>query len=461
MTTPFSATVAGALSKALGAAGDAAGSLKQFFLWQVVGQLAGAALAPALADIQQAAFTVDANIPLTPEQLAVGVLRKILDPGNSQSEAAKSGIGSGRFDQLLKLAASPPALSLILAAYQRDRGTTGAGASVSIDIDAALADLGIEQQYWPLVKALSIDVPTAQAVMEALLEGQIDRGEALSRYVAAGGDPDWFDTDYNRQGEAPTPVQALEMLNRGLIAQEGTGPDSTSWEQSFLEGPWRNKWAAAFLGLRYYVTPPRSVVAQLRSGAITTTQALQKLQASGLDEDTAAQFIAEASHHASAAQRALSMTQIIDVYESHLIEEPEALAHLVALGYTSADAQLLLSSADLKAATASIKAATNRLRSLYLSGHNTVEQTRSALVALGVTSTNAGQLLAVWDLERVTTTRTLTEAQIVAGWWRTVFTQEQAQAKLEAIGYGAHDAWVLLSIRNEAPLPDEPGDVNG
>lgn len=447
MSSSIPFRIAGALGNALDAAGSAAGSLKQFFLWQVAGQLVSAALAPALADIQQAAFSTDANLTLSPEQLAVGSLRGLLDPGNSESEAAKSGIGPGRFAQLKLLAGSPPSLEYLIAGYQRAVLGSGSADAYGVDFEATLTDLGIAAKYHALIRGLAVQIPSAQAVMEALLEGQIDEDEARSRYAAAGGDPDWFQTDYNRQGQAPTPVEALEMLNRGLIEQDGTGPDSTSWEQAFLEGPWRNKWASAFLGLRYYVTPPRSVVAQLRAGAITEAEAAAYLAEAGVKPATAAQFIKEATHTATAAARELSQAQVVAAYEAKLITAAEATADLVALKYSASNAALLLALADKKQATSAAHAAVTRIQTLYLSGKDTAATATTALRSLGLDDGAVSALLATWDLERTTTTRTLTEAQIVAAVFYGAMTVETGVARLMALGYDNQDANILIINR--------------
>lgn len=430
---------------------------EQLVAYSVLGQVIGGLLSAPITKLVQ---SENQDFPLTPlsgEQAAVAAVREIIDQGQGAAEALKSGIDGETFGRLIELAQTPPALGLILEAARRSLAGGAAAGNPGIDLDKALADLGISEQYRPMVKSMVVSLPTAEDALQALLEGQISRDESYSRYVQAGGDPTWFESAFNTRGQAPTPVQALEMLNRGLIAESGDGPESTSWHQAFLEGPWRNKWAPAFLGLRHYVTPPRSVVAQLRSGAIDNARAIELFARSGVDEATAAEFIAEASHHATAAQRTLSMTQIVDLYESHLIDHAEAINNLTALKYTVHDANLLLSLADVRVATASIKSATSRLRSLYLAGANDAAATRAGLSGLGVFDANVTQLLAVWDLEKVSATRTLSEAQIVAAFYHQLLDQPAAMSRLTTMGYSAHDAWLLLSTRTGEPLPNEPG----
>lgn len=433
---------------------------QQFLIYGVLQQLLSGALGPAVADIAQAVNSGDPVITLTPEQLAVGVIREILDPGNSQSEAAKSGIGAGRFQQLIELAQQPPSLGILLAAHQRTLGQVGPGADAGVDLDKALADLGIGEQYRSLVKAQAILIPTAGEVLNAWLEGQIEEGEAVARIRATGLDPSWIQTAYNANGQAPTPVEALELWNRGIIPEGGTGPGATSYEQAFREGPWRNKWLEAFKALRFYIPPPRTVQAMLREGSISEAKATEWLNASGVYGDTLAAFLVSSSHSATPAARELSRTDVVDLYESQLITAEQAVSDLAALKYTADDARLIIALADKKLATAASKTAITRLKNLFLAGTNTSAQSRAALNALGIPDQQIANLLAVWGLEQATAVRTLTESQIVAAWYYNRFADDAptnnqiALTRLQQLGYSAGDATILLEIRAKGPLPN-------
>lgn len=431
---------------------------EQFLIYGVLQQVAAAALVAPLSDVQQAVNSADPVFPLTPQEAAVAVVRGFMSADQGQGEAAKSGIGPGRFEELTQLAASPPALGLLLEAYRRSLGDAGGGATDGVDLDQALVDLGISAQYRTVVKQLAINLPTQEDVFSAWLEGQITEGEATARLLATGLDPSWITPGYNTRGQAPTPVEGLEMLNRGLIAEEGDGPDSTSWHQAFLEGPWRNKWAAAFLGLRYYLPPPRTVTAMLKEGALTNDQAAKYLADQGLDPTLTAIYLTAASHHTSAAQKALSQAQITGLYEDQLITFDQAVADLVALKFTDPDARLILALSDHKLAAAAVKSATTRLRTLFLSGKNDAAATSAALHTLGLTDDQVANLIATWGLEQASATRTLSEAQVIAAWNvgllgpDSASNTQNAMARLEGLGYDSDDALILIQIKNGGPL---------
>lgn len=435
------------------------GGGEQLLVWGILNQLLAAAMAPAISEITQ---TENAAFPLTPlsaEQSAVATLRGIMAGGDAANEALRSGVSNQRFATLQALAASPPPLSFVLAAYQRSKGIGGPGGGALLDIGEALADLGFNEKYRPVIEALATEIPTTQAVMEALLEGQISRDEALSRYLAAGGDPGWFDTDYNRQGQAPTPTQALELLNRGIIPRDGEGPDSVSYHQAFLEGPWRNKWEDVFAALRLYLTPPRTVSAMLREGSIDEALATKWLTENGLEGETLAAYLRAASHTTTPAQRELTKTEVLSLYNDQLITPEQAIADLVALKYQPGDAQLLIANEDKKRAGAAVKQAVTRLQNLYLAGTNDAAASSAALRQLGLPDVQVANLIATWRLEQATVTRTLSEGQIVSAWYYDIFSadpatnQQIALSRLQGLGYSVADAKILMGTRSHTVVP--------
>lgn len=420
---------------------------QQFLIWGVLNQLASAALAPATSDITQAVNSLDPVLPLTPQELAVLVTRGFATSADGATEAAKSGIGPGRFADLVKLAESPPALGLIIQAVQRTYGQVGPGMSVPVDLDTVLADLGIEANYRDLVTAATFVQPSAAEVLNAWLEGQIEEAEAVARIKATGLDPSWITTAYNANGQAPTPVQLLDLWNRQIIPESGTGQGVVSYDQGFLEGPWRNKWLDSFKALRVYLPPPRTVTAMYKEGSITEARATQYLSWQGLSAESIGEYLAAGSHTTTVAHRELTQAQIVAAYEDGLLTDAQATADLVAAKFSPSDAALLLALADKKKALAASKSAITRLQTLYLAGHNTAAVTRSGLEAVGITDVQATTLIATWDLEKVTVVKTLTVPEILTAVYYGGMTQPTALSRIRAFGFSEQDAQILLYNR--------------
>jgi hypothetical protein len=246
------------------------------------------------------------------------------------------------------------------------------------------------------------------------------------------------------------------MLNRGIIPQEGQGPDATSYHQAFLEGPWRNKWEQAFLGLRYYLPPPRTVTAMLRSGGLDPATALDLLQKQGLTPDLAAAYIADASHGRTTSAKQLNVSTIEQLFLDKAITQADAESYLVQLGYQTTEADLILQSATLRQTNADLTKNITRVASYYIA-HKIDQPTASTMLAgLGLPPEQITHLLQGWNIDRQANVKRLTPAQITDLWKIGAFTQDEAQTSLEADGYTPFDAWGLLSIKNKAPLPNPP-----
>lgn len=430
---------------------------EQLLLWSILGQLIGGLLDPAISELTQDLRSASMVESLPPADLATAVNRGFRTMASAAGEAGRSGLNEGKFKTLVELAGEAPGPETLVEALRRG----------IIAENTATGDLpsfvdGIRQgnlrDIWaPMMQQLAIIIPSQAEALDALLKGQVSHDEAHRRYIEAGGDPTWFQTAFDANGQAPTPVQALELLNRGIIPASGTGPQSVSYEQAFLEGPWRNKWLPAFEALRWYLPPPRTVTAMLKEGALTTAEAATYLTQQGLKPDLVQKYLSAASHTASPAGKSLTQAQIVALYEDKLTTETEALASLRALKYSAADAKLILALADLKHASQALAGAVAQTKALYLGHKITKIEATANLQALKVDTTEITALLAIWDREISQAVRTLSMSEISGAFYYQIITYTEATGYLETLGYSAHDAWVILSLRAKGPLPNEPG----
>lgn len=432
------------------------GTIAQFMLWNVLTQLLAPVLNPVIAELG-----IDVNqkfpiVPLSPSDAANLVARGFETEGTGKQIASFSGTSGENFDRLVDLAKHAPDLGAAIAALQRGYIPAGSDDPATVSFHGALTEAGIREEWFPVLDKLVVQIPTVAEVMNAWLEGQITEDEARTRYLAAGGDPTWFQTSYDANGEAPTPVQALEMLNRGLIPEEGTGPDSISYHQAFLEGPWRNKWFAPFLALRNYLPPPRTVTAMYHSGQLTHDQAAHYLTVQGLDPDLVVAYLSASSSTKTLTDKVLAKSDILALYKDKLLTRADAQTHLEALKYSASDANLILEISDLSAIKTALTAGVARLRTLFLAHKITEQDAQQSLVTLGIPAAQATQIIDTWQLTAVQETKTLTVAQIEGGWYYDVITTADAIDQIMALGYDETDAWILLTIKNKDPIKGSP-----
>lgn len=403
------------------------------------------------------AAVLDASRPyLAPADLAQLVVRNFITQQAAEQEAAFSGIDPDRFHLLTQIAADAPAPGDLATGLRRGLLPEDAESEDTPSFAGGIREGRLGDKWIPLIKALSVEWPTPTDALAALLEGQIDEATAKDLYQKFGGDLDYFTMLYNTRGNAPTPVEALELVNRGIIPVDGSGPDVVSFQQAFLEGPWRNKWLKPYLGLKDYITPPRSVVAMVRDGAYTDAQAATALAKSGLTPDEITAYITEAHQVAAAPSKDLTQTAVIDLYSARVIAQADAKGLLTALGYSDDNATYLLELADLRRSISALNTAITRIQTLYVSHKITRDTAVTTLQKLAVPADQVTDIIHIWDLETSVNIKQLTEAQIVAAWDKKVISDSDALAELTSIGYTAYDAWVLLSTKNGEPLPGKP-----
>ena len=423
--------------------------LQQIVLFQVVGGLVAPAMAPFAQSAQQISFGVNPTTALSPADAAEAVLRTVWTSEQGRAEARLAGVNPDRFDVLALLAGNAPDPTSLAVALRRglidhDRYTLG------------IAQGRLRNEWAELVRQLSVQQPSPTAMLEAELEGQLSHAEALQRYTALGGDPDYYQIMFNTQGQAPTPSQALELANRGIIPWQGTGPDATSYEQAFLEGPWRNKWLKPFQALGAYLPPPRTVTAMYKEGSLTHDQAATLLAQQGLAADLVTAYLISAANQKTATTKDLAQSTILAMYHDRIILAPEAQKYLENLGYDAQEAGYIIAVADAQLSQRFLSAAINRAHSRYVAWKIDKSTAVKALTDLGVPASGQSDLLALWDIERTANTAVLTPAQIAKAWHVGVLDQPSASTMLQEHGYSAHDAWLYLSQYQGSAAPNEP-----
>jgi len=424
-------------------------TLFQIAEYQVAGQVLGGLLEPEADALRQTVYNANPIAILSPADAAEAVLRNAWDHGRAAAEAQRSGIDGERFDVLARLAGNAPDPTSLAVALRR--GLIDPGRYLEGIRQGRLRD-----EWAELIQQLAVQQPSPQAMLDALLEGQISDGEARERYHKLGGDPDYFDILFHTQGQAPSPTQLADMANRGIISWGGSGPDAVSFEQGFLEGPWRNKWLGPFRKSAEYYPPPRTITAMYHEGSLSRARAMELLKQQGLADDLAAAYLASGSAQKTAKTRDLAQGMVTTLYRDRLISSANATAFLEALGYDATEAGFILSIEDVAVVQRYLTAAVGRIHTLYVGHKITRSVAVSTLARLDVPADTLDELVGIWDFERAATVRTLTPSEVASAYHYELIDQADAQARLEELGYQPRDAWLYLSIHNKGALPAEP-----
>jgi hypothetical protein len=464
------------LSSIGGVFGSAASndSARQLFVWGILYGVLSSVFLPVTTEVQQEAWqaAVEGGLhrALTPDELATMVVRGWMDASAAAAEALKSGVDGGDFANMTNNRRNPIPPEEAAVALRRQIIPLDA-ASDQPSFNNAVKQGNLGDQWGSIIQQLATQIPSPADILQANLEGQIPSGiDPRALYQAVGGaltstelGVDWFDLMFNTRGSAPTPDEAATMANRGIIPW-GTpdrgpviqGPGTISFYQAFLEGPWRNKWVEAWEQLAEYLPPPRTVVAMLRSGALTVELATSLLEKEGLTPDLAAAYVADATHAKTAAHKTISESLTLEMFTDKLLTAAEATTALEELGYDATESALLLQTAQARKTLADLNKNISKIGNYYIA-HKIESTTASAqLAALGVPADHIQELLTGWGIDRTADVKILTPAQIATAVDYAVITEDEGLAELERLGYTPYDAWILLSNRAKGPLPNKP-----
>jgi hypothetical protein len=432
------------------------GAFGQILIYNGVGQVVSAVMTPMTNELLQLVNETAQTEILSPAILADLVVRNYLDHGSAEAVAKKSGISPSDFALMVKSAGDAVDTTTLIEAYRRkiigweSTGPDGTGVLDGIR-EGRLAD-----KWAPVLQQLGmVPIGVADAV-DAVVENQISHAQGAEFAYQSGVSAADFQILINTRGNPPSPEQLLSMLRRGIIVQDGTGPDVLSVTQGISEGATKDKWIKPLLETQTVLVPEGRVTTLLRVGAIDKATAIAWFQQLGYDQTAAAAFATEASRTKTQTDKALAKADVLKLYTDRAIDSATAVSLLGELGYDTAEADELLAIQDLHAATVITDAAISRIKSYYIARKITDQQVVTALDSLNVPSDQRTQLIASWAIDRSSNVKLLTEAQIADAWVYLLMDTATAVEYLMALGYTEYDAWVVLSIKAKGPVGTAP-----
>lgn len=368
---------------------------------------------------------------LPPAALADMVVRGIITEADAAAKAWHSGVDSDDFSLLVKDTGEAPALQTLLEGYRR-------GFLDDTQLEHGIRTGRLRNEWIPFAKKLRYEPPSPADAIRAAVQGHLPHDEAKTKAEQAGLDPADFEWLFETAGEPISIGQALSLWNRGVITE-------TQAAQVVRESRVKTKYVPQVLALRRHILPERTVVAMYRAGALDVAGATQRLQDIGVAAEDIKALLAEASHHKTAHVRTLTEAQLVELYTDGALTPIDLTASLVDLGYDAHEAAQLVTLADLRRARRLTQAVVNVVRSRYVARHIDDTEVTTALDAAGVTSTERDQLIALWALERDTTTRLPTVAELTKAYKLQVIDAQQWGDRLIALGYGVNDLPIMAA----------------
>lgn len=401
-------------------------------VYAIVSGFVSAAIQPELQDVANVAWHENPTMPLSPQDMALAVIRGESEHDVALNEAMRSGMDANRFELLLANTGDTLGLAQLLEAFRRgiiDEGTLAHGVRQS-RYKSEWLDTIIALRYSP--------VPVGE-ILDAWVQGHLSDGEAQKRISFAGLNPDDSDWLYETHGRPPGTGELEQLVNRGELSV-------AALEQAVRESNIKNKYIPALVALRRKIPPMRTIVAAIHQGVLSPADATERLMDLGYNAVDAAMFVKEGQALKHTTNKQLSQSMIHTAYAERLITEPQAASMLGDLGYDTTEVAFILSIADHQRHVAAQKTAINRVHSRYIAFRIDRTAASSALDKIGVDPAGRDDLLGTWDDERAANTPILSLAQLDGLAKRHLITQGVYQEHVLALGYPKNYVPLLYAL---------------
>lgn len=430
--------------------------LTQMFVYGAAQQVTVALLTPYLQRLINDANAGNQFVPLTPADLADMVVKTILDEQTAAGVAALSGISAEDFAKMVLDTGEPPALEQVLQWARRGILPFADAGAGNPSVPEAIRTSRVRNEWTDAILASQWQVLTVADAVNAWVRNQVSEPWALQELEYNGIKEDRARILYNTNGRPVAPEQAITLVRRGYIPVHGTGPDVLSLQQAIVEGDTKDKWEPMYEKLLEAIPSAFQVRNMELAGALPADLAYKIYKDEGYSDDIAHALVKSGSAGKVAKTKQLAQSTVEKLYGDKLITRDQAVTYLESLGNDPSEAHEILEVEDFARWAASLSSAVTGTRTRYLARRISRDRAKEILTELGIPDEQITELLDVWDIEQLAQARILTEAQILDAVEYSVADNEWAIAHLEALGYSAVDAWVLLSTKLKGPQPNPP-----
>lgn len=365
------------------------------------------------------------------EDGAVAYLRGEIDRGILDGLGEFAGYSASQVDVYLKSIGEPPGTMELLEAYRRhiiDRGQLERGIKQSRTRD----------EWIPVIEALRYSPMSIADAVNAVVQNHMSEGDAAAIADQNGLQPGQFDTLVQTAGSPLSRTELEQLYNLGAV-----GSDVVM--QGLRESRLKDKYVSDALLLHRRLLEPRTISESVTDGAISHAEGIRKAMEHGFNAEDAAIMVDGASARKTRVFKDRIIAAAESMYVDNAVDRESILSIVQAMGYDATEAEFAVQAAEFHREARVFTAATNAIRSKLVSHHITEQEASALLDSIGMQATQREYLLGMWRVEVAANTRMLTPAQVIKAAGSGLITQDDAQARLEFMGYSATDAGLLLA----------------
>jgi len=383
---------------------------------------------------------VEASKPLlTPERLLELWRREAITPDLLEKELKKHGYDETQIGALLETATNLLSADVVRALWLRGEIDTELH-------DTFLRKLGYTQEQVELLKKLYYYIPSIPdlirlAVREAFSPEAIEKFRLHEDYpkefeqwaMKQGLSPYWCRAYWAAHWELPSLTMGYEMLHRRIISREEL---ELLMRMQDISPFWRDK----LIKLSYAPYTRVDVRRMYREGVISEKEVFETYLDLGYDEEHARNLTEWTIREATSDERKLIEKIVNEMIEQYSISEEEAIKTLVDAGYREEVAELKVQVMVLKRHNDWLNKVKNRIKKLYLIGIYDEDKAATELNKLNVPAREVSALLYLWELEKETSVKRLSEHDLEEAYKYNIISYDKFIEELRHLGYTEEDA---------------------
>lgn len=371
------------------------------------------------------------DVPLSPADAALAVLRGNIDQATAERAAASWGVNAQTFSVLVGNTGEPLGLMQLLEAYRR-------GFIDEPTLEKGIRESRIRNEWIPVAKQLRYSPMSISDAARAVVQNQIPFETGASYAQQNGLEADSFKILVATEGNPLSRTEMEDLYNRGKATKEDV-------LQASRESHLKDKYGELAFELHERLIPVGTVSDAVLYGAISHQDAISKVMEHGFSASDAAIIVSSASNRKLETFRQAVVSATEQLYVDNAIDKGSAVEIAVKMGFDANEASVIFESAEYKRQARIKNAAVSAVRNKYIMHHTTENETSGFLDALGITANERDELLAIWTVERNANVRVLTPAQIVKAFnMQLIDSEDAAIARLVQLGYTQQDATLLL-----------------
>jgi hypothetical protein len=372
------------------------------------------------------------------------VVQGYLSESDARTVLDQNGVDPSAFDWLLKTAGEPLSRTEMADLVNR-------GLATEDDYKLALEESRLKDSYINLSVNLIKHPPTQEVAVAGYVQNYLSEDEANDLLGKTGLDSQYYDLVKEIAGIPLSLTEVFRLYRYGEMTKDEV-------EQALRESRLKDKYIDVAFGLNVQYPSIYDVRLMLEEAAITEAMATEILQKEGYPDDLVKALVKTFAMSGSTTSKTVTEGMLSDLYLEGAIDQTEFISSLKSLGYSDANAQLILEVNEWKAELSARNSLISRTRTLYVSNKITEQEAQNRLTVALVPSGVIDRVMADWNAELELNVKELTAAQIVDAWKYALFNPDDlptnttaAVDRLVQLGYDSGDALLLLQITNKGP----------